>query len=183
MAVHISIRVWYIPEALSGGYFWNTFNLKGYHIGNALWVVMATGAIQVYGVSCIFRSALFYELAKWRRLIRFIWLQKKSSKVFAIQAVSRIEYVTLVDDSFRRSLLLSGKVRRLSSFCKHTTSMWGESHTRCPIFLHKDSMLNQDIIQWSGSCILIIVVFINGVTCGTVLLFICWGFDRGWPGW
>ena len=109
MAVHISIRVWYIPEALSGGYFWNTFNLKGYHIGNALWVVMATGAIQVYGVSCIFRSALFYELAKWRRLIRFIWLQKKSSKVFAIQAVSRIEYVTLVDDSFRRSLLLSGK--------------------------------------------------------------------------
>ena len=32
------------------------------------------------------------------------------AKVFAIQAVSRIEYVTLVDVSFRRSLLLSGKL-------------------------------------------------------------------------
>ena len=30
--------------------------------------------------------------------------------VFAIQAVSRIEYVTLVDVSLRRSLLLSGKL-------------------------------------------------------------------------
>ena len=30
-------------------------------------------------------------------------------QMFAIQAVLRIEYVTLVDVSFRRSLLLSGK--------------------------------------------------------------------------
>ena len=52
-----------------------------------------------------FQSALFFELAKWRRLVGIIWLQRTSSKVFAIQAVSRIEYVTLVDVSFRRSLL------------------------------------------------------------------------------
>ena len=31
-------------------------------------------------------------------------------QTFAIQAVSRIEYVTIVDVSFRRSLLLSGKL-------------------------------------------------------------------------
>ena len=33
------------------------------------------------------------------------------------------------------------------------------------------------------NCIIIIVVFVSGVTCGIVLLFTCWCFDRGWPGW
>ena len=28
-AVYISVLVWSMPEALSGGYFWNTFNWKG----------------------------------------------------------------------------------------------------------------------------------------------------------
>ncbi|KAK2184941.1 hypothetical protein NP493_242g01022 [Ridgeia piscesae] len=65
----------------------------------------------------------------------------KSVKVFAIQAVSRIEYVTLVNVSFRRSLLLSGKLVGQAHFI-NTLCLRDESHTRCPLFLHKVSMLN-----------------------------------------
>ena len=132
------------------------------------------------GHRCYSRLRIFMHFSK----CPIFWVTKMA-KVFAIQAVSRIEYVTLVDVSFRRSLLLSGKLVDKAHFV-YTLRLWNESHTRCPIFLHKVSIRNQDIIQWSGSCIIISVALASGVTCGTVLLFISTeagrhGSGNTWP--
>ena len=70
---------------------------------------MATGAIQVYGVSRIFSKCPIFGVSKMASAGPNHLTAEDVFKIFANQAVSRIEYVTLVDVSFRRSQLLSGK--------------------------------------------------------------------------